>query len=192
MVYNTTDGSHTVLADETSTLTSATLAVHTIQALFRNSDKQMLGLTDEDSIRDDSDSSKSHGLSLGARIGIGIGVTVGGVFLIALGLLLLLMRNRRASDEKEAAAAAAARNSDDPEGRMRGAPAVVEVPPPAYEFSVRNSVTDDDDNFSGEEDLDDDESIVQVDDIEALRAQKAAIQRRIEELESVDAADDRR
>ncbi|KAF4124092.1 hypothetical protein GMORB2_5808 [Geosmithia morbida] len=191
IVYNTTDGSYMILTDETSTLTSATLAVHTIQALFQDSDKEMLGLTDDETICEEP--SDHRGLSLGARIGIGIGTTIGGVMLIALGLWILLTRRRKSVDEKLDSEL----DSDFP--AMRNAPlhpqavntvntanASIDMPPPAYEFSARNSVTDDESRDGDDDSHDDNVSTMQGGEIEILRAQKAAIQRRIEELQNGD------
>lgn len=170
IIYNTTDGTHDVLTDTTTTLTDATLAVWTINALFQEQDKELLGLTYEEEIRDEADGG-GGGLSLGERIGIGIGATLGGLLVLGV-IMFLLFRRHRGSKKGDADAASDTRGCG-----MRSRTNPSEPPPPAYEFSERNSLANDDDGTRGGE-------------IQVLRAQKAAIQRRIEELQRVETTDD--
>jgi len=172
LVYNTTETTHYVYSDTTTTLTEATLAVWTINALFQERDKDALGLTYEEEIRDEADGGGDGGLSLGARIGIGFGAALGGLFVIAL-LLFLLCRRHRSSKKEEADAAGDTRRCG-----MQSWANGSDLPAPAYEFSERNSIAEDEDDDS-----------IRDGEIEALRAQKAAIQRRIEELQRVEAAE---
>lgn len=168
IIYNTTDGTHDVLTDTTTTLTDATLAVWTINALFQERDKDLLGLTYEEEIRDETEDG-GGGLSLGSRIGIGIGATIGGLLVIGL-IMFLLCRRHRGSKKTEADAAGC-----DMRSRANGS----ELPPPAYEFTETNSLADDDDDERPRDG-----------EIQVLRAQKAAIQRRIEELQRVETTED--
>lgn len=170
IVYNTTDGTHDVLSGTTTTLTDATLAVWTINALFQERDKDLLGLTYEEEIRDDADEGGDGGLSLGARIGVGIGATVGGLLIIGIVMFFLCKKHRGSKRDADAA-------GDTPRCGMRSRTNGSELPPPTYEFSERNSVASDDESTQGGE-------------IQALRAQKAAIQRRIEELQRVETTED--
>lgn len=169
IIYNTTDSTYDVLTDETSTLVSATLAVYAINALFREEDKEVLGLTYDEEIRDEDE--KGGGLSLGARIGIGIGATIGGLILIGLSLWFIC-RKRKSKKSKTQGDETSVVDT-----RARGAGG--ELPPPAYEFSQRNSMAEEPVDESGQDG-----------EIQVLRAQKAAIQRRIEELEIVETNDD--
>lgn len=171
IVYNTTDGTHDVLSDTTTTLKDATLAVWTINALFQEQDKEVLGLTYEEEIRDETEES-GGGLSLGSRIGIGIGATVGGLLVIGL-IMFLLCKKHRGSKKRDADAAGDTRGCG-----MRSRANGSEPPPPAYEFSERNSLADDDDDST------------RGGEIQVLRAQKDAIQRRIEELQRVETTED--
>lgn len=171
IIYNTTDDSHDVLTDTTTTLTDATLAVWTINALFQERDKDVLGLTYEEEIRDENGGG-GGGLSLGSRIGIGIGATLGGLLLIGLVLFLLCKRHRGCKKEDADAA-------NDTRGLgMRSRTNPSDLPPPAYEFTERNSLADDDDDS------------MRGGEIQVLRAQKAAIQRRIEELQRVETTEE--
>ena len=172
IIYNTTADTYSIATAETSTLVSATLAVYPINALFREEDKEILGLTYEEQIR--TETLDDRGLSLGARIGIGIGATIGGLLLVGLALWLLCgkrgkrdcMRRGKGGEDAGTVVGAGARG------------ACGDLPPPAYEFSQRNGAADDDGLGVGPDG-----------EIQVLKAQKAAIQRRIEELEQVDTND---
>lgn len=171
IIYNTTDDTHLVITDETSTLISATLAVYAISALFREEDKEVLGLTSEEEITNEPKG--SSGLSLGARIGIGIGATIGGLILIGLGLWVLCRKHKCKRSKSKGDATAVV------DTRARGVAG--RVSPLAYEFSQRNSMVEEPDSERGHNG-----------EIQVLRAQKIAIQRRIEELEKVETSDDTR
>jgi hypothetical protein len=90
--YNSTANTYEVLSSSTVTLYSATMAVYTIQALFRQSDIDALGLTDADDI---NDRNNSPGLSLGTRVGIGIGVAGIVALALALGVFCFCRERRR-------------------------------------------------------------------------------------------------
>ncbi|KAL6869878.1 hypothetical protein ACO1O0_001210 [Amphichorda felina] len=172
IIYNTTSGgSYDILTGETSTLISATLAVYAISALFREEDKEILGLTSEEEIRNEVEG--HPGLSLGARIGIGIGATIGGLILIGLSLWLLCRKHKCKRPGRQGDATSVV------DARLRGSSG--ELPPLAYEFSERSSPVDD---VGGVREHDG--------EIQVLKAQKVAIQRRIEELERVETTDDTR
>lgn len=178
------------LATLTTTLYSATIAVYTIMAMFRETDKAMLGIGDEDDIDDEP---RSRGLSINARIGIGVGAAIAGLLLIASGIFLFLHcrrkkkrrnagvghemgsvhRNCRGVDRDDDASFTTA---DDDEERRRS---YGREPPPAYEPTTEtNSLADNESGTSASQE-----------EIRVLRAQKEAIQRRIEELEHVEPDD---
>ena len=150
---------------------SATLAVHTIRALFQEDDKDILGLTLEEEIRAEPE---GEGLTMSERVGIGVGSAIGGLLIFSVVAFLLFRRRAKKH-----------RNSRYPPHEM----ADVDGPVGDREVAQHPSLSPDDggttiarssaDRNSRDGDLMDDE-------IEALRAQKAAIQRRIEELESGD------
>ncbi|KFH48119.1 hypothetical protein ACRE_009660 [Hapsidospora chrysogenum ATCC 11550] len=172
IIYNTTADTYSIATAETSTLVSATLAVYPINALFREEDKEILGLTYEEQIR--TETLDNRGLSLGARIGIGIGATIGGLLLVGLALWLLCGKRGKRECKRRC-------KSGEDAGTVVGAGARGaggDLPPPAYEFSQRNGAADDDGLEVGPDG-----------EIQVLKAQKAAIQRRIEELEQVDTND---
>ncbi|KAM0353574.1 hypothetical protein ACHAPU_001586 [Fusarium lateritium] len=180
--------------DETTTAiccSSATIAVHTIRALFKDSDKDALGLKDEDDIP----GLEHHGetLSLGARIGIGVGVAV--FVLLAIGALTFcLIRRERARTTKRRPHELNAVNSmrhnsagpgdtfyaaaDANHRRARSRPTT--EPPPAYEAATdSNSMTENDSRLS-------EDTATRDEEIRALQVQKEAIQRRIEELKQTE------
>jgi len=165
-VYNTTDGTHNVLTKETLTLTSATLAVWTINALFQEVDKEILGLTDEDEIRT-IDQSDKGGLSLGARIGIGIGATIGAFLALGVVLWLLCRRRKRANRERSQAAMAEDARLSAIIKKGQGS----EHSAPAYGFEQKTSIEGTGRGREPDEEID------------ALKAEREAIERRIEELE---------
>lgn len=176
--YNTSASTHDIYAEETSVLVSATLAVHAIQALFQEHDKEVLGLTYEEEIRDELVT--PTGLSTSAKIGIGVGSAIAGLLVIGLGVWLFLRKgtkkrsNRHLPHEMQAVHGPVTHDAEN-------GTSIVQHPPPAYggASARRNSLDDDDDNESVDS--------AQFDgEIEVLKAQKAAIQRRIEELEKVD------
>lgn len=174
ILYNTSGSTYDILAEETSVLVSATLAVHTIRALFREEDQEVLGLTLEEEIGTES---RDKGLTMSERVGIGIGAAIGGLLVIGISAFLLFRRRAKKqrqylSEEMEAVGSPAAMGS--------GAGVFVVQHPPQSPTgggaTLTGSLSDDDsrhdDVFDGE--------------IEVLKAQKAAIQRRIEELECVE------
>jgi hypothetical protein len=187
--YNKSASTHEVLSDSTTTLYSATIAVYTIRAMFRETDKPMLGIGDEDDIDDEG---RSRGLSINARIGIGVGASIAGLLLIA-GAILLFLHCRRRRKRKSAVGhemgsvhrncrgidrddGASFTSAEDDESRRRS---YGREPPPAYEATTEtNSLADDESGTSASRE-----------EIRVLRAQKEAIQRRIDELESVETDD---
>ncbi|KAJ4271754.1 hypothetical protein NW762_000460 [Fusarium torreyae] len=186
--YNHTARSYDALSDSTTTLYSATVAVYAIRALFKDSDKDALGLKDEDDIGLEHD---TQSLSLGARIGIGVGVAV--FVLLAIGAVAFwLMRRERARTEKRRAhelnaVGSMRHNSEGPgdnfyaagEARHRRdrSRQLADPPPPAYEAATdSNSMTENDSRLS-------EDTATRDETIRALQVQKEAIQRRIEELE---------
>lgn len=187
-IYNHTARSYDALSDSTTTLYSATIAVYAIRALFKDSDKDALGLKDEDDIGLEHD---TQSLSLGARIGIGVGVAV--FVLLAIGAVAFwLMRRERARTEKRRAhelnaVSSMRHNSGGPgdnfyaagEARHRRdrSRQLADPPPPAYEAATdSNSMTENDSRLS-------EDTATRDETIRALQVQKEAIQRRIEELE---------
>lgn len=187
IIYNHTAATYDVLTNSTTTLYSATIAVNTIRALFREQDKPLLGLTDEDDI--DDQPNDDHGLSLSAKIGIGVGVTLFGLFAIGAAVFIYLWRRERrrksatsrTSHELGVVQRAQGQmytNSARPRARARDA-----EPPPAYDYTTEtNSVADNDGGSV---------VVARGGEIQALMAQKAAIQRRIEELERVSGEESR-
>lgn len=172
--YNSSTDSFDVLGDETSVLVSATLAVHTIQALFQTDDMDVLGLTYDEEIRDEP---KEEGLTMSERVGIGVGSAIFGLLVIGLGAFLYFRRRAKKNSrrypphEMEAVGGTVTLTSGD---------GVMIAPHPSRSpyggaTNLRNSMADTDSR--------DDEYDVEI---EVLRAQKAAIQRRIEELETVE------
>lgn len=154
-------------------MTSATLAVHVIKALFRHDDKEALGLTFDEEILDD-DHEGGGGLSRGARIGIGVGATIAGLMLIGL-LVWVCLRRRKARSKQ---------TNPPMEVTTVGASGFnTGLPPPAHEHPERRGIPEEEECVGDSED---------GGEIHALRAQKAAIQRRIEELERVETPDDAR
>ncbi|RFU79514.1 hypothetical protein TARUN_2721 [Trichoderma arundinaceum] len=184
IIYNHTAATYEVLTNSTTTLYSATIAVNTIRALFREQDKPLLGLTDEDDIDDQPED--DQGLSLSAKIGIGVGVSFFGLFAIGLAVFIYLWRRERrkkgttsrASHELNVVQRAQGQMytrsqlSSHRRGRARDA-----EPPPAYDFPTETNSVADNDNDSQSP------VIARGGEIQVLMAQKAAIQRRIEELE---------
>jgi hypothetical protein len=188
--FNQTAQAYDAHAESTTTLYSATIAVYTIRALFKDRDKDALGLKDEDDIpglerHDDS-------LSLGARIGIGVGVAVF-VLLAVGGIAFWLIRRERARTEKRrphelnavgnmrhSASGAgdnfyAAAEANHHRNRSRGNA----EPPPAYEATDSNSMTENESRLS-------DDTTTRDEEIRALQVQKEAIQRRLQQLEQAD------
>ncbi|KAM0424792.1 hypothetical protein ACHAPT_010102 [Fusarium lateritium] len=183
ITYNHTARSYDVLSDSTTTLYSATIAVYTIRALFKDGDKDALGLKDEDDIGPDR---PTKTLSLAARIGIGVGVAVFVLLVIGAIAFFLVRRDRARSEKKRSHELDAMRarhgglgdnfyaagNGHNRRDRSRHG-----GPPPAYEAATDSaSVTDNDSRLS-------DDLATRDEELRALQVQKAAIQRRIEELE---------
>lgn len=184
IIYNHTAATYDVLTNSTTTLYSATIAVNTIRALFREQDKPLLGLTDEDDI--DDEPGDDRGLSLGAKIGIGVGVALFGLFAIGAGIFLYLWgrerRRKRSTGQTSHELGVVQRTqgqmygTGSPLGSHPRARARDAEPPPAYDFTPENnSIVDDH--------VGDNASVARDGEIQVLMAQKAAIQRRIEELE---------
>ncbi|KAF4453839.1 hypothetical protein F53441_3525 [Fusarium austroafricanum] len=184
--YNQTAQTYDAVSDTPTTLYGATIAVYTIRALFKDRDKDALGLKDEDDIP----GIEHHGqsLPLGARIGIGVGVGVFVLFVIGAVAFWLIRRERKRTEKKRAHEL----NSVD---NMRHAPAGPgdnfyaaadanhrrdrsgAEPPPAYGAATdSNSMTENDSRLS-------EDTATRDDEIRALQVKKEAIQRRIEELE---------
>ncbi|KAM5355733.1 hypothetical protein ACJ41O_002379 [Fusarium nematophilum] len=163
ITYNHTARTYDILSDSTTTLYSATIAVYTIRALFKEEDKDALGLKDEDDIGTER---SPNSLSLGARIGIGVGV----------GAFVLLRKRSHELNAMRSRHHGRGGLGDDFYIAGNGHPRRAE-PPPAYEAATdSHSTTDNDSRLSGDTTTRDEE-------IRALQVQKAAIQRRIEELE---------
>ncbi|KAF4968486.1 hypothetical protein FSARC_4131 [Fusarium sarcochroum] len=179
--YNHTARSFDALSDSTTTLYSATIAVYTIRALFKDGDKDALGLKDEDDIGPERD---SQSLSLGARIGIGVGVAV--FVLLAIGALAFwLMRRERARTEKRRAhelspVGSMRHNSAGPGDDFYAAGEVHHRRDRSRQLDEAatdsNSMTENDSRLS-------EDTATREEAIRALQVQKEAIQRRIEELE---------
>ncbi|KAL6908663.1 hypothetical protein GGI43DRAFT_379506 [Trichoderma evansii] len=174
IIYNSTAATYEVLTNSTTTLYSATIAVNTIRALFREKDKPLLGLTDDDDIDDHKDD--DEGLSVSAKIGIGVGVALGGLLAIAAAIFLYMGRKRgstdRTSHELRAVQRAQGRMYSSSHTQVRARDS---EPPPAYASESETNNTADNDSGST--------AVTRGGEIQVLIAQKAAIQRRIEELE---------
>lgn len=184
--YNKTAHTYEVLSNSTTTLYSATIAVYTIRAMFREEDKELLGLTGEDEIGSKDSTSK---LSLSTKVGIGVGVAIFALLTIGLGVFFYWRKKsancrakRRMAHTRGGAGAGDESNGDVPYGagviplrpcrRSNDEP-----PPPAYDASTEsNSLGDGEGRSPPPRDH----------EIQVLKAQKAAIQRRLEELEHVD------
>ncbi|KAF4594596.1 hypothetical protein GQ602_000209 [Ophiocordyceps camponoti-floridani] len=171
--YDRVAGTHEVMVNSTTTLYSATIAVNAIRALFMEQDKHLLGLTDDEEIRHEEDEATTTSLSLGARIGIAIGVTV--IALLSLGAISFCLFRWRHSRRRRAkrmvlhelgAVRSRVRESMEPDTVFDGHDRCVLAPPPAYEASAGGQ-----------------RAASANEEIRALVAHKAAIQRRIEELE---------
>jgi hypothetical protein len=199
ITYNESAGTHEVFYSSRTTLYSATIAVHTIQALFREEDRALLGLSD-----DSTDSGRS-GLSRDARIGVGVGVGIGGFLLIGI-LVFAIWRCRRRrhpppmdrrskgrSMHELNAMGAASRSgtadgpdprdtSDDTSFCTHSRSHSNSAAYPAYQHTMDTNSTSDD----GE-----DSTSNREDEIKVLREKKAEIQRRIDELQSVETAEDK-
>ncbi|PHH67191.1 hypothetical protein CDD81_2960 [Ophiocordyceps australis] len=183
--YFESSPSYQVFPSSTTTLYSAAMAVYAIRALFREEDKQLLGLVDDDDIAEDETHDRS--LSTGARAGIALAVTAVAVLLTgAIAFCLLHSRKRRRRRAKCGNGSHELTNVDTRTARgpiacmphamtLDTREAIVTEPPPAYEAST---ATDSDEH--GE-----DMSEARQNEIRALVAQKVAIQQRIEELERV-------
>ncbi|KAL6358294.1 hypothetical protein LRP88_08477 [Fusarium phalaenopsidis] len=180
-----TDEAHDDATTTAVCCSSATVAVYTIRALFKDGDKDALGLKDEDDI---GPHRPAKTLSLAARIGIGVGVAVFVLFVIGVIAYFLVRRDRVRSEKKRAHELDvmrarhgtgglgddfyAAANGHHRRDRNRHG-----EPPPAYEAATDStSVTDNDSRLS-------DDLTTRDEELRALQVQKAAIQRRIEELE---------
>ncbi|KAH6606434.1 hypothetical protein Trco_005587 [Trichoderma cornu-damae] len=191
IIYNHTAATYEILTNSTTTLYGATIAVNTIRALFTEQDKPLLGLTDEDDIDDEPED--DHGLSLSAKIGIGVGVTLFGLFAIGVAVFLCSWRRERRSKGPTGRTSHELSVVQRTQGQMyatnsplrshRRARARDAEPPPAYDFTTQtNSVADHDGGIA---------AVARGGEIQVLMAQKAAIQRRIEELERASGEENR-
>jgi preprotein translocase subunit YajC len=188
--YNHTGTNYNIMTDSTTTLISATLALYTIKALFQEEDIMVLGITDESDIDDEP---APQGLSLSTRIGVGIGSAIGGLLLIGLIVWLLLRKrqSKRAKMRKSMSPGAYSSNADGcaPFDAVTAVRRYVHrhqgpdvEPPLAYQSP------------SGGETVvvEDGDIVIERDgEIKVLKAQKAAIERRIEELEKSEPDDER-
>ncbi|KAM0462328.1 hypothetical protein ACHAPV_003802 [Trichoderma viride] len=159
---------------------SATIAVNTIRALFREKDKPLLGLTDDDDIDDHKDD--DQGLSLSAKIGIGVGVALGGLLAIGAAIFIFMWRRERRKKGSTGRTSHELRAVQRAQGRMYSSShtqvrARDSEPPPAYASEPEPNIAADTDSGST--------AVTRGGEIQVLIAQKAAIQRRIEELERV-------
>ncbi|KAG6041399.1 hypothetical protein E4U41_004497 [Claviceps citrina] len=187
ITYNTTAGTYNVLTKSTTTLYNAILAVTSIQVQFNEDDKRLLGI--ETDITD-----SGFSFSLGTRIGIAVGV---GVFiLLCMGLIYYALARRRRSREgltkerlirdlksihRRDQLGNGPYNSHSSMSTTNPGPYLAPEqtePPPAYDpWSRRpsgNRASDYGRPTDGE--------------IRALNEQKAVIQQRIDELESLEVA----
>lgn len=177
--YNHSASTYDIMSSSTTTLYSATIAVYTIRALFQEADKEMLGLKDEDDI--DIEKGK-RSLSLNERIGIGVGVAI--FVLLLIGAIVMFGLRKDRSDAKIGlhelnAMRHRRRHGDGEHGghRMGHGSSHDAEPPPTYQASTRTNT------LAGDESED---SSMRDEEIRVLRVQKAAIQRRIDELERVE------
>ncbi|KAL6868631.1 hypothetical protein J3F83DRAFT_706291 [Trichoderma novae-zelandiae] len=183
IIYNHTAATYDVLTNSTTTLYSATIAVNTIRALFRERDKPLLGLTNEDDI--DDHPADNRGLSLSAKIGIGVGVALFGLLAIGAGIFLYLWGRERRKRRSRGQTSHELGVVQRPQAQMYGTSSPLRShsrarardaePPPAYDFTPETSSVADENGG--------DASMARDGEIQVLMAQKAAIQRRIEELE---------
>ncbi|KAK5990533.1 hypothetical protein PT974_08802 [Cladobotryum mycophilum] len=189
ITYNHTASTYEIMTNSTTTLYGATIAVNTIRALFRDDDQAVLGITDDSEIDDDPE---PWHLSIPAKIGIGVGVTIFGLLTIAALLFLFFRRRQRKRDQMkgrslhEMEAVHGARghffgSGNPPLSPHSRSPAHDAVLPHDYDAGADTNTLGD--NESGHTAHRDDE-------IRVLMAQKAAIQRRIEELERGEEEDD--
>lgn len=187
ITYNDTARTHSVLTQSTTTLYSALLAVSTIQVLFGDEDKRQLGINN-------GKSEPGHPMPLAIRIGIAVGI--GAFVLLCLGLAYFAIARRRRSREgltkerlmrdlkymhRHGPSASTSRNcsvqSMSTVASFRG-----ELPPPAYyPGRTRSSLTRGDAECG----------LLRDGEIRALHEQKAVIQQRLDELESLPASRDR-
>lgn len=182
--YNRTASTYDILTNSTTTLTSATMAVNTIRALFMEQDKKQLGLTNDNQIGDVPDQPRP--LTVGARVGIALGVA--GFVSITLAAITYCILRRKRRRRKRAANQGQHELTCVPDmygpGGVRLPDGTLAEPPPAYEASLASSSTSPADG-EGES------TVARDEEIRVLVAQKAAIQRRLEELERADAGDTR-
>lgn len=186
IIYNRTAATYEVLTNSTTTLYSATIAVNTIRALFREQDKPLLGLTDDDDIDDHKDD--DQGLSLSAKIGIGVGVALGGLLAIGAAIFIFMWRREQRKKGSTGRTSHELRAVQRTQGRMySGSHTQVRArdsePPPAYASETETNNAADTDSGST--------AVTRGGEIQVLIAQKAAIQRRIEELERVSGEESR-
>ncbi|KFA66521.1 hypothetical protein S40285_00696 [Stachybotrys chlorohalonatus IBT 40285] len=200
ITYNETAGTHEVFSSSKTTLYSATIAVHTIQALFREEDKILLGLVDDGFAGEEDGPGR---LSRGSKIGIGVGAALAGLLVLGAFVFFFLRwrrdhrspprtGTRRQTHELDCIGTAGSREISE-NGACCGATArgargnhynhVTHrhggEPPPAY------AVSHESDSVAG----DTDSSMTRDDEIRVLRERKATIERRIEELERSDTND---
>lgn len=189
ITYNTTAGTYNVLTKSTTTLYSALLAVSTIQVQFGEDDKRRLG------IEPDKERSGPP-MPLGTRIGIAVGI--GAFILLCVGLVYLALVRRRRSREgltkdrlmrdlksmhRRGPSGNGPYNSDSSMSSASSGPCFFHgqrEPPPAYDTRSRRSSK----HRHGEHGRPTDG------EIRALNEQKAVIQQRLDELESLESTRD--
>ncbi|KOS18678.1 hypothetical protein ESCO_000889 [Escovopsis weberi] len=190
ITYNHTASTYEVFTNSTTTLYSATLAVHTIRALFRATDQSLLGITDDSDIDDDPE---PWHLSIAAKIGIGIGVTIFGLLSIAALVFLFFRARQKRRDRLKGRSHEMSSMRSSTRGRPFSEMGWSAPPRNAHGHHDQQRVvaargTDmahDLDGAADEHSLEDSDSgnTAAQEEIRVLMAQKAAIQRRIEELE---------
>ncbi|KAG5982584.1 hypothetical protein E4U55_001690 [Claviceps digitariae] len=175
ITYNTTAGTYHVMKDSTTTLYSAMLAVSSIQVQFNDDDRRLLGIETD---RPDS----GFSLSLSTRIGIAVGVGV--LILLCMGLIYYALARRRRFREgltkDRLMRDLKSMHRRDTSGNA--SPYLVQAvnePPPAYHPQTGRPPG----NRAGG-----DYSRPADGEIRALNEQKAIIQQRLDELESLEVA----
>lgn len=181
ITYNHTASTYDVWTNSTTTLYNAAIAVNTIRALFMEQDKKRLGLANENEIGEGR--SEYRPLSLGARIGIAFGVA-GFVSMLLAAIALCVVKRKRSrrkrAKERGPHELGYVPHVYGPGGDGFPPDRSATEPPPAYEASTASS---------NPTDLDGDGAATRDHEIRTLVAQKAAIQRRLEELERMDNGD---
>ena len=192
--YISSDHSYSYMTRITTYLVNATIAHHPIVILFEQKDQEVLGIFDDDEHIAEPDltpSSKSSvgRLSIGAKVGIGIGTAA--ILSLLLGLLFWLLRRTAPKPTKiypygpdgtggsravacQTSSSTLSTTRDVEAGDVHSHPRREVDPPPAYRENSPLRVMADDgpnENSPAEEEL------------KVLKAQQEAIQRRIKQLE---------